>query len=115
MSEISTIVGQRIRSRRRSRKLTQETLAHLSGFHPTYIGEIELGKKNATLVTIERVCRALQYPMSELFEKIEELDYGEDRKEENIPLRCYEIICSKTESEQRRLLRIIMEIDRFTE
>ena len=114
MSEISTIVGQRIRSRRRSQKLTQEKLAHLSNCHPTYIGQLERGEKSPTLPTLERICRALQYPMSELLEKIEDFTGDDESREKSIPLRCYEIICTKPESEQEKLLRFIMEIDRFS-
>ena len=113
MSDITTIVGQRIKNRRKSQGMTQETLALLSDCHPTYIGQVERGEKNATLVRIERICRALKYPMSQLFEKIENLTEEEENKEDNIPLRCYEILCSKSESEQKKLLHFIMEIDSF--
>ena len=115
MSDISTIVGQRIKNARKSQGMTQETLALLSDCHPTYIGQIERGEKNATLVRIQKICHALKIPMSKLFEKIENLAEKEETAEDNIPLRCYEILCSKPESEQRKLLHIIMEIDSFKE
>ena len=38
MSEISKLIGQRIRNYRTHQKLSQEKLAELSGCHPTYIG-----------------------------------------------------------------------------
>ena len=34
--------------------LSQEKLAELSGCHPTYIGQIERGEKNATIESIEK-------------------------------------------------------------
>ena len=53
MSEIAKSVGQRIRNYRVKLELSQEKLAELSGVHPTYIGQLERGEKNATLESIE--------------------------------------------------------------
>ena len=52
MSEITKWVGQRIRNYRVRSKLSQEQLAERSGCHPTYIGQVERGEKNATLDSI---------------------------------------------------------------
>ena len=52
MSEIAKFIGQRIRNYRTQRGLSQEKLAELSGCHPTYIGQVERGEKNATLESI---------------------------------------------------------------
>ena len=48
MSEIAKTVGQRIRSYRLQLGFSQEKVAELSGCHPTYIGQVERGEKNAT-------------------------------------------------------------------
>lgn len=45
MSELSKLIGRRIRNYRTQQKLSQEKLAELSGCHPTYIGQIERGEK----------------------------------------------------------------------
>ena len=49
MSDIAKIIGQRIRNYRTQKGLSQEKLAELAGCHPTYIGQLERGEKNATL------------------------------------------------------------------
>ena len=70
MSNIAKILGQRIRNYRTAKGLSQERLAELSGCHPTYIGQIERGEKNATIESIEKISTALQISLSQLFEKL---------------------------------------------
>ncbi len=42
-----------------ARNLSQEKLAHLSGLHATTISEVERGKTNVTLETLEALARGL--------------------------------------------------------
>jgi len=108
MSEISKLIGQRIRNYRTQQKLSQEKLAELSGCHPTYIGQIERGEKNATLESIEKIASALNISLSQLFEKI-----GTWESSENIPLKCYEFLSAKNKSEQEHLYSLLIEIDKY--
>ena len=111
MSDIAKIVGQRIRNYRTAKKLSQEKLSELADCHPAYIGQIERGEKNATIESIERIARALRIPLSQLFEKL-----GADANEASgIPLACYELFSAKTKTEQERLYRILLEIDKYKE
>lgn len=50
MSAMTKLIGLRIRNYRIQSGLNQEQLAELAGCHPTYIGQIERGEKNATIV-----------------------------------------------------------------
>lgn len=109
MSEIAKSVGQRIRSYRIRLELSQEKLAELSGVHPTYIGQLERGEKNATLESIEKIAKALNVSLSQLFEKLG--DSPENRR--NIPLECYELLSSKSEEEQQLLFGIISGIEKY--
>ena len=56
MSEITTIVGQRLRLRRQELGYSQELTSEKAGLHPTYIGQVERGEKNATIESIEKIC-----------------------------------------------------------
>lgn len=49
MSAMTKLIGLRIRNYRIQSGLNQEQLAELAGCHPTYIGQIERGEKNATI------------------------------------------------------------------
>ena len=109
MSDITKVLGQRIRNYRTAKGLSQEKLAELSGCHSTYIGQIERGEKNATIESIEKISAALQISLSELFEKI-----GTQQNEmRNIPLACYELLLTKTKAEQEQLYRILLEIEKY--
>lgn len=109
MGEIAKSVGQRIRNYRTHRGLSQEKLAELSGCHPTYIGQLERGEKNATIESIERIASALDISLSKLFEKLG----GQDYEEADIPLACYELLSSKTIAQQEHLYRILLELDAY--
>lgn len=63
-------VGHRIREIRKAKGLTQEGLALLSGIDRGYMGHIERGEKNATLVTIFTICNALNVCPSLLFGQV---------------------------------------------
>lgn len=102
MSEIAKSVGQRIRNYRTQQGLSQEKLAELSGCHPTYIGQLERGEKNATLESIEKIATALNVSLSKLFEKLG----GQEDGTPDIPLECYEFLSAKTKEEQEHLYRM---------
>ncbi len=109
MSNIAIVIGKRIRNYRTQAGLSQEKLAELCGCHPTYIGQLERGEKNATLESVAKIASALNIPLSTLFEGLGRSGgTGPD-----IPLQCYEIILGKTEREQHILLNIIKEIDKY--
>lgn len=71
MSELSREIGQRIRNYRTQQKLSQEELAEKCGLHPTYIGQVERGEKNATIESISKIASGLSVSLSTLFENIE--------------------------------------------
>ena len=55
MSRLSVEIGKRIRNYRVNQNLSQEKLAEKCGLHPTYIGQVERGEKNATIESIEKI------------------------------------------------------------
>lgn len=109
MSNLAKKVGQRIRSYRTQLGLSQEKLAELAGCHPTYIGQLERGEKNATLESVEKVASSLEISLSKLFENI-----GEgNASERNLPLECYEFLLTKSREEQEQILKILIEMDKY--
>ena len=65
------LFGQVLRQTRSERGLTQEEVAFRSGYHPTYIGQLERGKKSPSLRTIMRIATVLDLRSSEILNRIE--------------------------------------------
>ncbi|MDQ0914656.1 helix-turn-helix domain-containing protein [Paenibacillus sp. V4I5] len=83
MGDILKIVGARVRDIRKDRGLTQEQLAEVSGFHFTYVGAVERGEKNITLLNLEKMAEALNTEVQELF-RYAELDLGQTSKQRDL-------------------------------
>ena len=60
--------GDRVRELRKEAALSQEQLAARAGLHRTYIGMIERGEKNITLMNILKIAMALNTDPSILLE-----------------------------------------------
>lgn len=58
--------GKRVQQLRKELGISQEKLAEYAGVHRTYIGMIERGEKNITLLNLEKLSHALNINISEL-------------------------------------------------
>ncbi len=63
--------GEALRKLRRSRSMSQDELAHASGYHRTYIGYLERGEKSPSLRTIFDLASTLQVRPSDLLRSVE--------------------------------------------
>jgi transcriptional regulator with XRE-family HTH domain len=63
--------GQIIRKRRRAANLSQEALADKAGLHRTYVGMLERGERNVTLVVLKLLADALDTTMVSLISELE--------------------------------------------
>ena len=59
--------GKKVQKIRKEQELSQEKLAFKANLHRTYIGMIERAEKNITLVNIEKIAKALEVDIKELF------------------------------------------------
>lgn len=60
--------GKNLKRYRLQNNLTQEELADIINVHQTYIGKLELGMINPSLLKIFLITRALNIKLSELFD-----------------------------------------------
>jgi transcriptional regulator with XRE-family HTH domain len=65
--DIKLTFGQRIKDLRTKKGISQEKLAEFSDLHRTYISSIELGKRNVALENIEKLSKALDCKIEDLF------------------------------------------------
>ncbi len=65
--KITEKFGQRIKEIRTEKGISQEELSFRSDLHRTYISSIELGKRNVSLVNIEKLAKALECDINDFF------------------------------------------------
>ncbi len=65
---ITEDIGNRIRYLRKNRNLSQEKLALKAGMDRTYLAGIESGKRNVTIVSLEKIAIALEISLKDLFD-----------------------------------------------
>lgn len=63
--------GAKVKSLRLEKKLSQEDLAELCALHRTYIGSVERGQRNVSIVNIVKIASALGTTSSLLLEGVE--------------------------------------------
>ena len=110
MDKITETVGVRIRSYRKKRGFSQEYLAERADLHPTYIGQIERGEKNMSIVTLEKLLSALGITFQEFFgtfeTKANKTSYAE---------QCYDLVHKQNTAEQARMYHILWEAEQLME
>jgi transcriptional regulator with XRE-family HTH domain len=67
---IKSKIGKRIRDLRHERDLSQEQFSHICGLDRTYISGIEQGKRNVSIVNLERIAKGFDLSLSQLFEDL---------------------------------------------
>jgi len=67
-------LGKAIRTLRQEGQLSQETLGHRAGIHPTWISHIESGRINPTWGNVRRIAKGLKVPLPRLAEIAEDFE-----------------------------------------
>lgn len=62
--------GKAVRAYRIRLGISQEELAARCGLHRTYVGAIERGERNVSLINIERIANGLEVSLEELFAEV---------------------------------------------
>ena len=70
---INKQLGYRIRYLRQNKGLSIEALALEANINRNYLGDLERGMRNPTVVVLNRIAKALEVDLSTLFEGIREL------------------------------------------
>ncbi len=58
--------GKKLREARLKKKLSQGDVAKILGVHRTYISGLERGRRNPSLLTVQKIAKALSVPVENL-------------------------------------------------
>jgi transcriptional regulator with XRE-family HTH domain len=64
-------LGSILKHRREMFYLSQSDLAEATGFHRSYISDVEIGKRNLAVRNLRRICEALDIPASAVLKQVE--------------------------------------------
>lgn len=67
-ASIQVRFGQRVKALRLERGHSQERFAARCGLDRTYIASVEHGRRNVTIVTVERIASGLSMSVAEMFD-----------------------------------------------
>ncbi len=67
LADLKKQIGEQIRTIRKLKGLTQESLADRSGVSFSYISDVERGTRNISLVSLEKIMHALEINADEIF------------------------------------------------
>ena len=101
---ISEIIGERIRSIRKEKKMSQEELAHLASLSSTYIGQVERGEKNITIESLSNITNALDISLEEVFRSSEQTAKLVNNE---ILLKIVDKLYDRNLEEQEEILKIV--------
>jgi len=62
-------LGSRIRRLREKANISQEALGQIAGLHRTYIGAIERGERNPSVLSLKKIADALKVTLGDLFDE----------------------------------------------
>lgn len=65
--DVRKILGRNVRRRRLAAELSQEELAARVGVAQYYVSQLENGKRNPTIETVQLISEALGVPLGKLF------------------------------------------------
>lgn len=74
LMDMRVIVGSNFARIRKERGLTQERVAELSGFTQSYIGWLERGKRNPTVISVFHLAEALGVTPTDLVAPLVEIE-----------------------------------------
>lgn len=63
--DVTLVFAHNIKKLRLAKGISQEGLADLAGLHRTYVGAVERGERNITLINANRIAEALGVKLSD--------------------------------------------------
>ena len=67
-------LGRYLRDARKKAQLSQEAFADKIGINRTYYGNLERGENSISIDRLQKISKALDIPLSELFKQVEQFE-----------------------------------------
>src|SRR5690242_21887730 len=71
VADVKSLLGAEVKRRRSKLGISQEELGERAALHRTYVSDVEAGKRNLSLQSLERLARALDSSLSSVLDAIE--------------------------------------------
>ncbi len=95
------LFGKRIKELRKQKKLTQEQLGELVGINYKQIGNIETGTYFTTMQTLEKIAKALDVEINELF------IFNHDKNKEQLLKEIFSLLNNAEEEKIKFIYKMI--------
>jgi len=102
MDNVQKLLGKRIQGLRKRHRLTQLQLAEKANLSLKHLGEIERGRGNPTLDSLNALADALAVTLSELFDLDAVIPLSEDAEE-----AITKALKSASQKERARILKVV--------
>ncbi|MGM1050531.1 MAG: helix-turn-helix domain-containing protein [Bacillota bacterium] len=110
MGELKKIIGDKIRYIRNSRQMTLQQLSEATGLQTSYLGDVERGKRNTSLDSLEKIMNALDIKPGDLFD-FREVDVNSSQFEITSVLEVhYQFLKEKKTEDVKMIHRITKDI-----
>ena len=106
MDNVIQFVGNRIRDVRNKTGLTQFELAERAGLNLSWLGQIERGQRTATIITLDKICRALNISLGEFFSDKKHLHQEDDFLSKEL----IKLLKGKSEKDKKFIIEIAKRI-----
>ena len=111
MSELSRVLGSRIRTLRQQIGMSQEELAFKASLSAAHLGQIERALKNPTVDTVSHIADALGITVDQLFQ----FDLPKQERENVTANKILAQLADMTPGQQRDVLKLIKIFKHFRE
>lgn len=101
MADLIHRLGERIRSLRKDRNLSQEQLGEQAGLHTNYIGQVERGEKNVTVESLEKIAAGLGVSLEQLFHHIDPIKQMDELGQ------IHELLHARSKQDKAMVLKMI--------
>lgn len=93
-------LGKRIKQLRELKNLTQERFEEISGINARYLSSLERGQKNVTIQILERIAKALDIELIDLF-------YFEGKDSRTADIDLNSVFKTVSPEEKRKIIKVL--------